>query len=232
MKRTAQTLLTAAIFATALGSTAQSQMRQPVQAVDDPIFDLQTNYAGVYGPPPTQRTTEELTETTTYTTTNQFVASIPVYPDSELPVTTDLIPEPAYGPPRTAFSGDMNWDAIADARDLTLIKRAALVGRDNFDGWYDMADVNHNGDVNEEDVHFFMEETLGIPKKEAAVTTTPAVTTAAEMTTTLISTTTMVTFPLYGPPPVTTVSEMTAPPETTRDTDIPVPLYGPPSMMQ
>ena len=232
MKKTAQTLLTAAIFATALGSTAQSQMRQPVQAVDDPIFDLQTNYAGVYGPPPTQRTTEELTETTTYTTTNQFVASIPAYPEwPEVPVTTDLIPEPAYGPPRTAFSGDMNWDAIADARDLTLIKHAAMVGRDQFDGWYDMADVNHDGDVNKEDVRVFMEEKLGIPKKEEAVTTTPAVTTSADMTT-LISTTTMVTFPLYGPPPVTTISEMTAPPETTRDTDIPVVLYGPPSMLQ
>ena len=230
MKKTAQTLLTAAIFATALGSSAQSQMRQPVQAANDPIWETMTNLAGVYGPPPTQPTSEETAEATTYTTTKDFVANIPAYPDWPS-VTTDLIPEPAYGPPRTAFSGDMNWDAIADARDLALIKRAALVGRDDFDGWYDMADVNHNGDVDKEDVRIFMEETLGIPKKEEAVTTAPAVTTAAEMTT-LLTTTAMTTCPIYGPPLVTTISEMTAPPETTRDTDIPVPVYGPPSMMQ
>ena len=230
MKKTAQTLLTAAIFATALGSSAQSQMQQPVQAAGDPILDVQTYYAAVYGPPPSQLTSTETTETTT---TTAFVANIPAYPDwpEGTAITTDLIPQPAYGPPRTAFSGDMNWDAIADARDLTLIKHAAMVGRDQFDGWYDMADVNHDGDVDKEDVRLFMEETLGIPKKEEAVTTAPAVTTEALMTT-LISTTKMPVTVVYGPPPVTTTTEMTELPETTPDTDIPVPLYGPPSMMQ
>ena len=224
MKKTAQTLLTAAIFATALGSSAQSQMRQPVQAADDPIVDVQTYFAGVYGPPPSQLTSTETTETTTTTT---FLANIPAYPDwtEGTAITTDLIPQPAYGPPRTAFSGDMNWDAIADARDLSLIKRAALVGRDNFDGWYDMADVNHNGDVDKEDVHFFMEETLGIPKKEE-----PAVTTTDVAATMLVTTTAMPVTSLYGPPVAyTTSTETTTVPETDI---IPDPIYGPPSMMQ
>ena len=221
MKKTAQTLLTAAIFATALGSTAPSQFRQPVQAAADPIWETTFHFAGVYGPPP---------QTTTDTETTAFVANIPAYPDWETG-TTDPIPQPAYGPPRTAFSGDMNWDAKADARDLALIKRAVLEGRDNFDGWYDMADVNHDGTVDKEDVRIFMEETLGIPKKEEAVTTAPAVTTEA-LVTTLISSTKLPVTVLYGPPPVTTAIEMTKTTETTPDMNIPDPIYGPPSMMQ
>ena len=51
MKKTAQTLLTAAIFATALGSSAQSRMQQPAEALGDPIKEVETNLVDVYGPP-------------------------------------------------------------------------------------------------------------------------------------------------------------------------------------
>ena len=209
MKKTAQTLLTAAIFATALGSTAPSHFRQPVQAAGSPIVELQTNYAGVYGPPPVQLTTEDpAAETTTYTET------------------TEIIPQPAYGPPRTAFPGDSNMDGKADARDLSFIKRAALQGRDDFRDWYDLADVNRDNVVDEKDVHFFMEEILGNPPEEdPAVTTTAAAVTEAF----LITTTEMPATSLYGPPAVfTTATETTTVPETEM---IPVPVYGPPSMM-
>ena len=156
MKKTAQTLLTAAIFATALGNSAQSHVPQPVQAAGDPIIELQTNWAGVYGPPPPQDTT--------LTTTTQTVYNIPAYPEHELPSTTteDIIPQPAYGPPRTAFPGDTNLDAKADARDLTTIKRAAQFGAETVGYFeYDFADVNSDGVVDKEDVRIFMEEMLG-----------------------------------------------------------------------
>ena len=165
MKKTAQTLLTAAIFATALGSSAQSRMQQPVRALDDPIAEIETGMAVVYGPP-SMFTTEPPEDTTTAAAETVYTV-------------------PLYGPPWAFYpKGDITTDNITDARDLTLIKRAAIEGRSAVGYFeYDGADVNDDGVVDREDVRIFMEESLGIPKQEPAVTTTVPGTTVPNGTT-------------------------------------------------
>lgn len=231
MKKTAQTLLTAAIFATALGSTVPSQFRQPVLALDDPIAEVETNLADVYGPPPmftepeaaettvtkrTRRTrTTEMTKGTTYTTTTGEPETVPVV---------------LYGPPWVFYpTGDANMDKVTDARDLTRIKQIAL-GNWRIDDYTgrDIADVDHDGDVDADDVHMFMEEVLGIPKKE-----TPAVTTAAPETVPPELTTTAST--VLVTKKTTSGSEVILEPGILtgliRWTDAPiVAMYGPPSV--
>ena len=162
MKKTAQTLLTAAIFATALGSSAQSQMQQPAEALGDPIKEVETNLVDVYGPP------------------SMFTTVLPE--DTTTAATEPVYTVPLYGPPWAFYpKGDITTDNITDARDLTLIKRAVIEGR-NAVGYfeYDGADVNHDGVVDREDVRIFREEVLGIPKQEPAVTTTVPETTLPE----------------------------------------------------
>ena len=165
MKKTAQTLLTAAIFATALGSSAQSRMQQPAEALGDPIKEVETNLVDVYGPP------------------SMFTTVLPE--DTTTAATETVYTVPLYGPPWAFYpKGDITTDNITDARDLTLIKRAAIEGR-NAVGYfeYDGADVNHDGVVDREDVRIFREEVLGIPKQEPAVTTTVPGTTVPDGTT-------------------------------------------------
>ena len=238
MKKTAQTLLTAAIFATALGSTVSSQFRQPVQALEDPIAEVETNLVDLYGPPSvftsspeeittttrkTRKTrTTETTKGTTYTTTTGEPETVPVV---------------LYGPPWVFYGqGDANRDGVSDARDLTIIKQIALNGTGIAESYgydprggsvIDIADVDHDGDVDADDVHMFMEEVLGIPKKEEpAVTTTAPETIPPELTTT--SSTVLVT-------KKTTPGEVTLDPGILtgliRWTDAPiVAMYGPPSI--
>lgn len=239
MKKTAQTLLTAAIFATALGSAVPSQFRQPVLALDDPIAEVETNLADVYGPPPmftepeaaettvtkrTRRTrTTEMTKGTTYTTTTGEPETVPVV---------------LYGPPWVFYGqGDANRDGVSDARDLTIIKQIALNGTGIAESYgydprggsvIDIADVDHDGDVDADDVHMFMEEVLGIPKKE-----TPAVTTAAPETVPPELTTTAST--VLVTKKTTSGSEVILEPGILtgliRWTDAPiVAMYGPPSV--
>ncbi len=180
MKKTAQTLLTAAIFATALGSSAQSRMQQPVRALDDPIAEIETGMAVVYGPP-SMFTTEPPEETTVRTrrTGRTQTAKGTTYTE-----TTNTVPVPVYGPPPVAFAGDTNWDGRADARDLSYIKNAVLEGMDPQNSYAaHLADVNLDGVLDKEDVRIFIEERLGIPKQEPAVTTTVPGTTVPDGTT-------------------------------------------------
>ena len=100
MKKTAQTLLTAAIFATALGSSAQSQMQKPVQAAGDPIAEIETGMAEVYGPPSmfTKETTEKTTARTKKTRTTALST------ETTYTETTEEIQEPLYGQCRLLLS--------------------------------------------------------------------------------------------------------------------------------
>ena len=117
--------------------------------------------------------------------------------------TTETEPVVLYGPPWVLFpDGDANMDKVHDARDLTLIKRAALEGAEKNPMLYELADVNRDGVVDKKDITLFKEQSLGIPEKKD-----PAVTTAAN-------------------PDIQSELET-----TTRAADVVV-LYGPPSMMQ
>ncbi|MBR3448753.1 MAG: hypothetical protein IKH27_13220 [Oscillospiraceae bacterium] len=224
MKKTARTLLTAAIFATALGSAAPSQFRQPVQALGDPVSEVMTGMAVLYGPPPALSTTSTARTRRTHKTTE------PTEPTT-FTMTVDTAPVVLYGPPWVFYpTGDANMDNKTDARDLTFIKQIALGNRNpgGSDARF-IADIDHDNDVDKDDVEYFMKEVLGIPEKEEenpAVTTT-AIETTAEATT---ATTTKRGF-----------RKTTAPGEVTLDpailtgliniTDAPIiALYGPPNI--
>ena len=129
-------------------------------------------------------------------------------PDDEPYQTTPVV---LYGPPWVFYpTGDVNMDNVTDARDLSLIKQLALNPARNT-GYMErnIADVNHDGEVDKEDVRIFMEETLGIPKDEEEPVTTTTVTTS----------------PDENPDIVSSLES------TTRATDVIV-LYGPPSMRE
>ncbi|MBR3448754.1 MAG: hypothetical protein IKH27_13225 [Oscillospiraceae bacterium] len=126
-------------------------------------------------------------------------------PTGTTTVTTETEPVVLYGPPWVFYpTGDANMDNKTDARDLTIIKQLALGKKKNIDFMeQNIADIDHDGDVDRDDVDLFMHGVLGIPEKEED----PAVTTAAN-------------------PDIQSELET-----TTRATDVVV-LYGPPSMMQ
>lgn len=132
-------------------------------------------------------------------------ASFEFDPTGTTTVTTETEPVVLYGPPWVFYpTGDANMDNKTDARDLTIIKQLALGTKKNVDFMaQNIADIDHDGDVDRDDVDLFMHGVLGIPEKEED----PAVTTAAN-------------------PDIQSELET-----TTRATDVVV-LYGPPSMMQ
>lgn len=125
-------------------------------------------------------------------------------PTGTTTVTTETEPVVLYGPPWVFYpTGDANMDNKTDARDLTIIKQLALGTKKNVDFMaQNIADIDHDGDVDRDDIDRFMHGVLGIPEKEED----PAVTTAAN-------------------PDIQSELET-----TTRATDVVV-LYGPPSMM-
>lgn len=120
-------------------------------------------------------------------------------PTGTTTVTTRTEPVVLYGPPWVFYpTGDVNMDDKTDARDLTLIKQIALGKAENIDFMEkNIADVNHDNDVDKEDVRIFMKEVLGIPEKKEnpAVTTGPDI--QSELETTTRATDVVV---LYGPP--------------------------------
>lgn len=206
MKKTAQSLLTAAMFAAALGNSAANASTGSTTA-----FAAERSAAVTTAP---FTTTEEVTTMT----------SAPLYGPPW--VFSDLSEEPAettapeddptytepsvlYGPPSVFYPrGDVTMDNKTDARDLTMIKRIALAENQENIGYaeFDIADVNHDRVVDREDVQIFREEVLGFPKEEEAVTTTTTVTNGPEEDPDIVSsleTTTETTVALlYGPPPM------------------------------
>ena len=116
--------------------------------------------------------------------------------------TRETAPVVLYGPPWVLYpDGDANMDKVHDARDLTLIKRAALKGLGGEDGVnnmaYELADVNRDGTVDRKDIDTFLENSLGIPKKEEPAVTTATTDIQQELETSTRATDVIV---LYGPP--------------------------------
>ena len=213
MKKTAQTLLTAAMFVSALGSSAPGSSTMKCAAAKPDVQQTEefTEVVPqpVYGPPIVE-TTAETTSTSTTT------------------VTTTVMP--LYGPPSVLYPrGDVTMDKQVDARDLTRIKEIAL-GEIRYPGYAekDIADLNRDGTVDKQDVEKMLHDVLGVPEKEEPVMTT---TTALTLATTTITTTTMMVSTLYGPPSVfgTTTQDSDVITETTPMPTTPMAtLYGPP----
>ncbi|MCR4759455.1 MAG: hypothetical protein K5705_04190 [Oscillospiraceae bacterium] len=180
MKKTAQTLLTAAMFVSALGGSAAGKDSMKCNASGNTAAAATTTTTGLeafmttgpvlYGPPWVfgTTTTETVTEPTTEQTTNPGTEPVTELTDIESTTfMTMTTPEILYGPPHVFM--DMNRDFSLDARDLTLMKRKAL--GQLTDGSY-IGDVDHSGTVDRHDVDLLLHEGLGVPYKPV-VTTAP-----------------------------------------------------------
>ncbi|HAG13276.1 MAG TPA: hypothetical protein DCG49_05370 [Ruminococcus sp.] len=219
MKKTMQTLMTAAAFAVASGAVAGSIPDQnQVAAMENQILEANGTYTQtVYGPPPSydDTTTDPTHEETTFTTT---VTDEPFDPSTNYAT-------PLYGPPPSVLiNGDINFDDKLDARDLSLMKKKLMDGS-YVDDWrwsWDppVYDINEDGEFNKEDVKTLRRLLTGKSleeeqAEEAAQQTEPILTTTASTvltTSTSIGTTFTQTLPttpvsttiqtVYGPPPV------------------------------
>ena len=254
MKKTAQTLLTAAMFVSALGGSAAGNDSMKCNAnADTPattttgLEAFMTTGPVLYGPPWVfgTTTTETVTEPTTEQTTNPGTEPVTELTDIETTTfMTMTTPEILYGPPRVFM--DMNRDNSLDSRDLTLMKRKALGLLQ--DGSY-IGDVNHSGTVDKYDVEELLHDGLGVPYKPV-VTTAPPVETGTTTRTTVTDENGEVITETTTAKPVTELTEQTTLPPTTptvvyttkrtevtvqtaetlqRTTETAVmPLYGPP----
>lgn len=209
MKKTIQTIMTAAAFATALGAGAGDTITAQFAAESVAADSITTVPQTTYGPPGWMMTTEDPEELETLpivtpgtvmhyeldTTTSSTTTTVTLEGTSPLP--TDLVTDgvaPAYNEP-----GDFDNNGSFDARDLTLLKRYLLSNK-TTQGSAVMADIDLNGEVDKKDVEALLRLLTGKPEEEDQ----PFVET--EMTTqpTAPVTTTDVTRPtymvLYGPP--------------------------------
>ena len=214
MKKTIQTIMTAAAFAAALGAGAGDTITAQFAAESVAADSITTVPQTTYGPPGWMMTTEELEETGTTTestplitegtvthyeldtTTSSTTTTVTLEGTSPLP--TDLVTDgvaPAYNEP-----GDFDNNGSFDARDLTLLKRYLLSNK-TTQGSAVMADIDLNGEVNKKDVEALLRLLTGKPEEEDQPFAETEMTTQP---TAPITTTTDVTRPtymvLYGPP--------------------------------
>ena len=212
MKKTSQSLITAALFAAAV-STGTAFTPQLASAENDITTVPQTSY----GPPVCLVTEPETTEmlipegtvpiisedTTTTATDPEILrpqGEVAVFTTTEEDV-VQLVGEPVmYEEP-----GDFNLDGSIDARDLTMLKQYLLHQLDGVGFSYDISDLNHDGALNKKDVKALIRMLTGKPEEEdTPEETTTAVTRNTETFTLPTETTTDVTrdtyVVLYGPP--------------------------------
>ncbi len=204
MKKTKQTMLTAAILSTALAMQAElsylSNSAYAVTESPEPV-ENSTRLMAVVGPPPAKTTTAiEITETseTTTTLTEMIIATEPeqvfIKPIAAM-----------YGPP--FVQGDANEDNKLNIVDYVMLKDKLMNGEESYPYWRE--DINQNGEFDAEDLkvfeHYFLsllpfqtdEDTASVTEPvasettdEPAVMTPPAETTIPQPMATL-----------YGPPP-------------------------------
>ncbi len=212
MKKSLHSLLTAAMFAAAVttsaGGISNTQNASAAPAENDLITETTTEPQDVYGPPGWFSETETITDVTrndpptAYGPPHWFTDT---ETEAMTTTTTDVtaeIPQPAYGPPwMFAEPGDLNYDFKLDARDLTLLKRYLLEGEIN-DRIDRLANVNQDGKIDKEDVKELIRRLTGAPEEDPEETDV-----------------------------TTTGTDATVPPrpETTTDPYWDYPLYGPPS---
>ena len=180
MKKTLQTVITAAMFAAAssaydynsfageIQDTSPEMTAETVTTDYDPATEEQED---VYGPPPAWNTPIESVQTTA---TNEIPA--PVYgpplawtttSETDLPVPTTMpaaIPLPVYGPP-AAWIGDLNEDDRVDVFDMIELKNMYLNGitKDSMDLY--RADINQDGKIGMADLVMLQNYLLGRTKK-------------------------------------------------------------------
>ena len=205
MKKTRQSLLTAALFAAAVSTSAGGTILPQLASAEG---DVTTVPQTSYGPPVCITEPDTTTATTVLmpegtvpidTGTSTTCCDLPEY-DGVFPVPTEteeplmMMGDPVvYDEP-----GDLNMDGSIDVRDLTLLKQYLL---QNTKRRYPdrTLDADRDGELSKEDVRALVRLLTGKPEDEddPAVTSEalpePASTTTTELTTVITT--------LYGPPP-------------------------------
>lgn len=198
MKKTLQTVMTAAMFAAAVNVIPSGNVTTTAY---DPALE---EFQDVYGPPVLTTTAAETITTTdpvgvygppiAWTTT-----TIPV----ETMTTTESIPVAVYGPP-IAWVGDVDDDGKIDVFDMIELKNAYLNGIPESSWSYlYRADINKDGAIGVADLVMLQNYLLGKIDN-------------------------FYDDRLPEPEPTTTETIFTEPPITTTTQTIPLPVYGPP----
>lgn len=215
MKKTLQSLMTAAVFASAL-TTGFSDSISANSADDNfPLYpELMygpPDYTDIEDEPPFEPViTEGTIVTTTATTDVSLEGTTPIYDTHPIPEgTTPIYDDTALGGvtvtttteplmldgdvPVFSEPGDLNMDGIHDVRDLSLLKQYLLTHQSQ--GFVGITgDVNSDDSIDKEDVKALIRLLTGKPEDEED----PIITTVPTSSTTFPTTSTVT---LYGPPP-------------------------------
>lgn len=224
MKKTAQTVLTAAMFAAALGTAAGTQntgTAATAEPADPEVFYTTVEEpVDIYGPPSVFTGTAE---PGTQPGTTAFEGD-----QTTFTLTTRGDPVGIYGPPSLLYPrGDVTRDKTVDARDLSRMKHLILTMQEpHLYAEQEISDLNRDGTVDQKDLEIMLHEVLGVPKKaEPAVTTATALTVAAAA----MTSSTLPALMLYAPPPIMETQPEAVDPLFTEP--VVRPLYGPPNIM-
>ena len=203
MKKTKQTMLTAALLSTALVMQGElSQLSNVPYASAEKTTPLDES-PGI---------TQPVAKTTTAIETTEVKATTTTITEMPLPVTTETQPEikeisVMYGPP--FISGDANLDDKLNIADYVMLKDKLMNGDVSHTYWRE--DINQNGEFDTEDLkifeHYFLNLLPYQTDEDTASVTEPVTseTTEAITTITMPETTPLRTLPeprgtLYGPP--------------------------------
>lgn len=173
MKKTKQTMLTAAVLSAALAMQGElSYLSNSATAVTEPPVPADSDIrlmAAVYGPPPAKTTTEaEITE-----------APVTTAAITEIPIITDdpfIFIEPVsamYGPVMAVE--DPNQDGKVNIADYVILKDKLMQGKSSVPEWFE--DINQDGEYDAEDLkileHYFLDRALTSSEENSAQVTEP-----------------------------------------------------------
>ncbi|MBR6834587.1 MAG: hypothetical protein IKM72_01100 [Oscillospiraceae bacterium] len=173
MKKTKQTMLTAAVLSAALAMQGElSYLSNSASAVTEPPVPADSDIrlmAAVYGPPPAKTTTEaEITE-----------APVTTAAITEIPIITDdpfIFIEPVsvmYGP--VMVIEDPNQDGKVNIADYVILKDKLMQGKSSVPEWFE--DINQDGEYDSEDLkileHYFLDRELTSSEENSAQVTEP-----------------------------------------------------------
>ena len=173
MKKTKQTMLTAAVLSAALAMQGElSYLSNSASAVTEPSVPSDSDIrlmAAVYGPPPAKTTTEaEITEAPV---TTAAITDIPIITDDPF-----IFIEPVsamYGP--VMAIEDPNQDGKVNIADYVILKDKLMQGKSSVPEWFE--DINQDGEYDSEDLkileHYFLDRALTSSEENSAQVTEP-----------------------------------------------------------
>lgn len=173
MKKTKQTMLTAAVLSAALAMQGElSYLSNSASAVTEPPVPADSDIrlmAAVYGPPPAKTTTEaEITEAPV---TTAAITDIPIITDDPFRFIEPV--SAMYGP--VMVIEDPNQDGKVNIADYVILKDKLMQGKSSVPEWFE--DINQDGEYDSEDLkileHYFLDRALTSSEENSAQVTEP-----------------------------------------------------------